>query len=66
MALLHSRVREVFYIFPRKRAGGFESAFGVHGRKDLNHRFDAWRYVGKEGEVAAWKEELEIPEDLAL
>lgn len=46
MALLHSRVREVFYIIPRKRGGGFESKMGVHGRKDLNHRFEAWKWVG--------------------
>ncbi|KAL1407716.1 tRNA-specific adenosine deaminase subunit tad3 [Vanrija albida] len=46
MALLHSRVREVYYLFPRKRAGGFEGSYGVHSRRDLNHRFDAWQYCG--------------------
>ena len=46
MALLHSRVREVFYIFPRKRGGGFEGGLGIHGRKDLNHRFEVWRWDG--------------------
>lgn len=66
MALLHSRVREVFYIIPRKGAGGFESAFGVHGRKDLNHRFEVWKYMGVEGEVSALTEELAIQEDTAL
>lgn len=46
MALLHSRVREVYFLFPRKRAGGFEGSYGVHSRRDLNHRFDAWQYCG--------------------
>ena len=47
MALIHSRVKEVFYIFPRTRGGGFhEGGKGIHGRKDLNHRFDVWRYDG--------------------
>ena len=46
MALLHSRVREVFYIFPRARGGGF-GEMGVHGRKDLNHRFEVWQWNGE-------------------
>lgn len=46
MALLHSRVREVFFVVPRPRAGGFEGSYGVHSRRDLNHRFDAWRWCG--------------------
>lgn len=44
MALLHSRVREVFYIFPSGRSGGFEGEFGLHSRKDLNHRFEVWKW----------------------
>jgi len=46
MALVHSRVREVFFVYPRKRSGGFENSFGVHSTKDLNHRFDAWMWCG--------------------
>jgi tRNA-specific adenosine deaminase 3 len=64
MALLHSRVREVFYLFASKRGGGFESAFGVHGRKDLNHRFEVWRYEGQE--VEAWRDELRVGDEYAL
>lgn len=55
MALLHSRVREVYFLFPsRDRQGGaFEGEFGVHGRKDLNHRFEVWKWVeGVSDEVA--------------
>ena len=64
MALLHSRVREVFYVFPRKKGGGFGSAFGVHGRKDLNHRYDVWRYQG--ALLAGVEEALRIEDDIAL
>lgn len=52
MALLHSRVREVYFVFPRRRAGGFEGSFGVHSRRDLNHRFDAWRWCGDLADLA--------------
>lgn len=54
MALLHSRVREVYFIYPRP-SGGFEGSFGIHSRRDLNHRFDAWCLVGDVG--------IEIPPD---
>lgn len=64
MALLHSRVREVFYLYKSKRGGGFESAFGVHGRRDLNHRFEVWRYEGEE--VEGWREELAVGDEYAL
>ncbi|GMK57869.1 hypothetical protein CspeluHIS016_0407030 [Cutaneotrichosporon spelunceum] len=61
MALLHSRVREVFFVFPRPRAGGFEGSFGVHSRRDLNHRFDAWRWTGPvDAEAYAIPDNVEI------
>ncbi|WVQ85356.1 hypothetical protein IAT38_007521 [Cryptococcus sp. DSM 104549] len=76
MALLHSRVREVIYVFSRKRGGGFEldgnggggamgeGGFGVHARRDLNHRFEVWRW---DGEVAPEvRKALEIDEELQL
>lgn len=62
MALLHSRVREVYFIYPRPRAGGFEGSFGVHSRRDLNHRFDAWRWCGD----LAGAEELAIADDVEI
>ncbi|KAK8865804.1 hypothetical protein IAR55_000951 [Kwoniella newhampshirensis] len=67
MALLHSRVREVFYVFPRQNGGGFEvdgGGFGIHARRDLNHRFEVWRWDGPVEEHV--REELEIQEDLQL
>lgn len=61
MALLHSRVREVFFVFPRSRAGGFEGSFGVHSRRDLNHRFDAWRWTADvDAEAYAVPDNVEI------
>lgn len=41
MALVHSRVKEVFYIVPSS-GGGFGSAFKVHGYPGLNHRIDVY------------------------
>ena len=64
MALLHSRVREVFYIFPRKRGGGFEGGLGIHGRKDLNHRFEVWRWDGKIDEEV--KRQLTVDDSVAV
>lgn len=93
MALLHSRVREVFYVFPRKKGGGFEynegneygegspvhqhdegagtredisgqGGFGIHARRDLNHRFEVWKWNGHVDEDV--RKELEIDENLQL
>nr|CAB3220011.1 probable inactive tRNA-specific adenosine deaminase-like protein 3 [Phallusia mammillata] len=46
MALLHSRVRCVFYGVSRP-GGGLGSAFKLHARKDLNHRFEVFCNVLK-------------------
>ncbi|RXK42053.1 hypothetical protein M231_00775 [Tremella mesenterica] len=114
MALLHSRVREVYYIFGRKQGGGlgvgedlgisgsedivesnvsvegddeFSSVrvegdddegkgqgggvgegeggkFGIGGRKDLNHRFEIWKWTGEVDEET--KKELEIDEMIQI
>ena len=64
MALLHSRVREVFYVISRPRGGGFEGAFGVHGKKDLNHRFDVWRWKGHLD--GGWQEDLRVEDGVAI
>jgi tRNA-specific adenosine deaminase 3 len=46
MALLHSRVREVYYVFPRTVGGGLGGVYGVHGHQGLNHKFEVWRWTG--------------------
>ncbi|TYJ57619.1 hypothetical protein B9479_001701 [Cryptococcus floricola] len=90
MALLHSRVKEVIYVFGQRRGGGFEivngdsvgfaanqgseeashelspdaKGFGIHARRDLNHRYEVWRWDGHVDEAV--RAELEIDEDLQL
>ncbi|ODO07352.1 tRNA-specific adenosine deaminase 3 [Cryptococcus wingfieldii CBS 7118] len=90
MALLHSRVKEVIYVFGQRRGGGFEigsgdsvgfaanqgseeashelspdaKGFGIHARRDLNHRYEVWRWDGHVDEAV--RAELEIHEDLQL
>ncbi|EIW72695.1 hypothetical protein TREMEDRAFT_41927 [Tremella mesenterica DSM 1558] len=93
MALLHSRVREVYYIFGRKQGGGLGvgedlgisgmegdddegkgqggdvglgegGKFGIGGRKDLNHRFEIWKWTGEVDEET--KKELEIDEMIQI
>ncbi|WVQ97140.1 hypothetical protein IAU59_004250 [Kwoniella sp. CBS 9459] len=114
MALLHSRVREVFYVFSRRNGGGFEyepkraqlasapdsppledqqtgqlgvphrvedvdvdvdadgdrsserndRGYGIHARRDLNHRFEAWKWDGQVDEET--RKALEVDEQLQL
>lgn len=64
MALLHSRVREVVYIFPAKRGGGFEGVMGIHGRKDLNHRYEVWKYTGSVDQTT--REALVLDDGIAV
>lgn len=43
MALLHSRVREVFWALPNpKEEGAFGTAYRIQGEKALNHRIDVY------------------------
>lgn len=44
MSLLHSRVRRVFYGSPHT-GGGLGTAYKLHARKDLNHRFEVFSGV---------------------
>ncbi|OSX60030.1 hypothetical protein POSPLADRAFT_1149659 [Postia placenta MAD-698-R-SB12] len=45
MALLHSRVKEVFYLIPMDKTGGCGGAACVPGLKGVNHRYaiNRWR-----------------------
>ncbi|KAI0632465.1 hypothetical protein C8Q77DRAFT_1074420 [Trametes polyzona] len=56
MALLHSRVKEVFYLFPMKETGGCGSITCVPRLEGVNHRYTAnkWKLDG-EG-VDEWME----------
>ncbi|KAJ9101830.1 hypothetical protein QFC21_003170 [Naganishia friedmannii] len=41
MALVHSRVKEVFFLV-RNAEGGFGGAFDIHGHPGLNHKIDVF------------------------
>ncbi|KAF7985528.1 hypothetical protein HWV62_3759 [Athelia sp. TMB] len=67
MALLHSRVRNVFYLHPRPKTGGLgggaaEAAVCVPGLKGVNHRFGVavWK-AASESEQA---ERLDVGDDV--
>lgn len=42
MALVHSRIGRVFYVFPHED-GGLGSKFQIHTEKDLNHNFEVFK-----------------------
>ena len=49
MAMVHSRVKEVFYIFSMSETGGCGGCTTVTALKGINHRFRIWK----------WKDEKE-------
>ncbi|KAF8527520.1 cytidine deaminase-like protein [Hysterangium stoloniferum] len=44
MALVHSRVKEVVYLYPMPLTGGCGSLTSVSGLKNVNHRYQIWRW----------------------
>ncbi|KAF8916980.1 cytidine deaminase-like protein [Mucidula mucida] len=45
MALLHSRVKEIFYILPMDKTGGCGGATCLPTLPGVNHRFTIWRWT---------------------
>jgi tRNA-specific adenosine deaminase 3 len=45
MALVHSRIRHVFFLFPNPVHGGLGGRYHVHNNPSLNHHFQAFRCV---------------------
>ncbi|KAG0145878.1 hypothetical protein CROQUDRAFT_63429 [Cronartium quercuum f. sp. fusiforme G11] len=43
MALLHSRIKHLFYLIPSPGSGGCGSVFHVHEQEGLNHKFYSWK-----------------------
>jgi tRNA-specific adenosine deaminase 3 len=43
MALIHSRIRRVFYMEIHPFFGGLESVYSIHKEKALNHHYEAFR-----------------------
>ncbi|GAA6041353.1 hypothetical protein JCM8097_007680 [Rhodosporidiobolus ruineniae] len=46
MSLLHSRIKNLFYIKRAPGAGGCGSLYNVHEDGGLNHRFEVWEWTG--------------------
>ena len=45
MALVHQRIRRIFYAFPNLNAGALGSVYRLQGEKSLNHRFAVFRVL---------------------
>ncbi|KAG2039624.1 hypothetical protein BDR03DRAFT_951649 [Suillus americanus] len=52
MALLHSRVKEVFYIIPMPQTGGCGGSACLPALKGVNHRFSIAQWRSREGSAA--------------
>lgn len=61
MALLHSRVKEIFFLIPMERTGGCGGAACVPKLEGVNHRFAIGRWKMGAGGVNI--EGLDIDED---
>ncbi|KAI0357389.1 hypothetical protein OH77DRAFT_1422243 [Trametes cingulata] len=63
MALLHSRVKEVFYLYPMKKTGGCGSITCVPRLEGVNHRYtvNRWRFEGEKAEE--WKNQWGLDVD---
>ena len=59
MALLHSRVKEVFFLIPMERTGGCGGAVCVPRLEGVNHRFAIGRWKVGAGGVSAHGLEVE-------
>lgn len=45
MALVHQRIRRIFYAFPNPNAGALGSVHRLQGEKSLNHRYAVFRVL---------------------
>jgi tRNA(Arg) A34 adenosine deaminase TadA len=48
MALLHSRIRRVFYLKQRPERGGLGSLYSIHRHPALNHHFSVYKILEQE------------------
>ncbi|KAL0701450.1 hypothetical protein Bca4012_057572 [Brassica carinata] len=49
MALVHQRIKRIFYAFPNPTAGGLGSVHRLQGEKSLNHHYAVFRVLLPEG-----------------
>lgn len=57
MALVHSRVKEIVYIYPMLQTGGCGGIACIPALKNINHRFKIWKWRGFEhstGGIDPW------------
>jgi tRNA-specific adenosine deaminase 3 len=68
MALLHSRVKEVFYLYPMPKTGACGSLTCLPTLKGVNHRFSIcqWRDIDSLGLAAAKEGEFADGHEWAL
>jgi len=45
MALVHQRIRRIFYAFPNPNAGALGSVHRLQGQKSLNHHYAVFRVL---------------------
>lgn len=45
MALVHQRIRRIFYAFPNPNAGALGSVYRLQGEKSLNHHYAVFRVL---------------------
>lgn len=79
MALVHSRVRAIFFIQPSPHAGGCCGSgmepsrqcklaqdggpYAVQEQQGLNHRFDVWRWVGDDDDLRKLQYDIPINDE---
>ena len=62
MALLHSRVKEIFYLVPMPQTGGCGSVACLPALKGVNHRYNIGRWKDCESGIS-WADEERISID---
>lgn len=45
MALVHQRIRRIFFAFPNPNAGAVGSVYRLQGEKSLNHHYAVFRVL---------------------
>ena len=62
MALLHSRVKEVFYLIPMAKTGGCGGLACIPRLEGVNHRYSIAKWVDGEGGI--FGSEIEIDDSI--
>lgn len=51
MALMHQRIRRIFYALPNSNIGALGSVYKLQGEKSLNHHYSVFRISVPEQEL---------------